>query len=33
MALIEFNDDVGGRHPWEVLTPKGCKSKRPIARS
>jgi hypothetical protein len=19
MALIEFNDDVGGRHPWEVL--------------
>jgi hypothetical protein len=19
MALIEFNDDIGGRHPWEVL--------------
>ena len=19
MALIEFNNDVGGRHPWEVL--------------
>ena len=19
MALIEFNDDVEGRHPWEVL--------------
>ena len=19
MALIEINNDVGGRHPWEVL--------------
>ena len=33
MALIEFNDDVAGRHPWEVLNTQRSEVKTPIARS
>ena len=32
MALIEFNDDVGGRHPWEVLNTQRSEVKTPYCR-
>ena len=32
MALIEFNDDVGGRHPWEVLNTQRSEVKMPYCK-
>ena len=32
MALIEFNDDVGGRHPWEVLNTQRSEVKTPYCK-
>ena len=32
MALIEFNDDVGGRHPWEVLNTQRSAVKTPYCK-
>jgi hypothetical protein len=32
MALIEFNDDVGGRHPWEVLKTQRSEVKTPYCK-
>ena len=29
MDLIEFNDDVGDRHPWEVLNTQRSEVKTP----
>ena len=29
MALIEFNNDVGGRHTWEVLNTQRSEVKTP----
>jgi hypothetical protein len=29
MALIEFNDDVEGRHPWDVLNTQRSEVKTP----
>ena len=32
MALIEFNDDVEGRHPWEVLSSQRSEVKTPYCK-
>ena len=32
MALIEFNDDVGGHHPWEVLNTQRSEVKTPYCK-
>ena len=32
MALIEFNNDVGGRHPWEVLNTQRSEVKTPYCK-
>ena len=32
MALIEFNNDVGGRHPWEVLNTQRLEVKMPYCK-
>ena len=32
MALIEFNDDVGGRHPWGVLNTQRSEVKMPYCK-
>ena len=32
MALIEFNDDVGGSHPWEVLNTQRSEVKTPYCK-
>ena len=32
MALIEFNHDVGGRHPWEVLNTQRSEVKTPYCK-
>jgi hypothetical protein len=32
MALIEFNYDVGGRHPWEVLNTQKSEVKTPYCK-
>ena len=32
MALIGFNDDVGGRHPWEVLNTQRSEVKTPYCK-
>jgi hypothetical protein len=32
MALIEFNDDVGSRHPWEVLNTQRSEVKTPYCK-
>ena len=29
MALIEFNDDVAGYHPWEILNSQRSEVKTP----
>ena len=32
MALIEFNNDVGGCHPWEVLNTQRSEVKTPYCK-